>query len=229
MLNKQVVKSLREICKWGYTDSEKGSMFTERVLTILQKSVGVIIKKGSPEINEVLLSGLHLYENPYGSQKSPDIAIFKLNKHLKIIGKRTGWLPENAIKIEVKRSQVGKAMWNSGFPTQEIIYLLNTKCLDLNKKIIGGTTMVMGSDLASKEDEKKCLALKEKLRSMKKLFGKFGTFICEHLRPMFVQEKAEGYWLINSDREKREEKVFKFVNLVVKGWTNYSRKLPNVM
>jgi len=211
MLRKKFGKALKEISNWNYASNEGGDDFVSRVVRYLQKKLGVAVRYGSPEINDKIPIGTTIFVNPYGSQNSPDIAIVSLKYPLIIIGKRTGWIPKNSFTMEVKRSQIGKVMWNSGFPTQKRIYLLNTKSHLQNKTPINGTTFVLGCDLVSEKDEEDVIKLKETLKQIKERWIGIGTFKLEHLRPMFSQAKLEGDWLVHKDRIKREKNVFKFI------------------
>jgi len=211
MLRKNFGKALKEIITWNYTDSESGDEFVNRVVRCLQKTLGVAVRQGSPEINDEIPIGTTIFVNPYGSQNSPDVAVISLEKPMKITKKRTGWIPNVSLTMEVKRSQTGKAMWNSGFPVQKRIYLLNTKSHLPDKSPINGTTIVMGSDLVSEKDEQKVIKLKGTLKQIKEQWATIGSFKLEHLRPMFSQDKSGGDWLVHKDRVKREKNVLKFV------------------
>lgn len=211
MVKHNFKRALKNILKWGYTESESGDEFANRVVRHLQKELKVMVINGSPNINDDIPIGTTLFYQPYGTQSSPDIAIVSLEVSKKVIGGKTGWIPKDSFTIEIKRSKIGKVMWNSGFPTQNRIYLLNTKNSLPNGMSIDGTTMVMGFDLVSIFNEKSVIKLKENLKGMKNQYKGIGTFKLEHLRPMFTQELQEGKWLIHKDRRMRENNVLKFV------------------
>lgn len=208
-LKRKIVEGLENILCWDYADSESGDAFTQRISVHIGKTIGVAPRWGSPDVNEIIPIGIIMFEQPYGTQMSPDIAIMELDTRLKI-KKKTGWIPNTAVTIEVKRSAVGKVMWNSGYPTQDRIYILNTKS-KFNNENINGTTMVLGSDLVSKEQEQNAIEIKKSLKGYKRNIPDIGSFILSHLRPMFSQSPSDGNWLSYKDREEREENVLKFI------------------
>lgn len=209
MLNEKIIIALEEIMCWGYADSETGDAFTQRITRHIGKAIGAAPRCGSPDVNEIIPIGVIIFEQPYGTQMSPDIVIIKLDIPLKI-KKKTGWIPNDSVTIEVKRSAVGRAVWNSGFPTQDRIYILNTKS-KFNNENIDGTTMVLGNDLVSIKDEQKVIEFKTSLKLLKENMKDIGNFKLAHIRPMFSQSSSDGNWLIYKDRKEREENVLKFL------------------
>jgi len=195
--------ALNDIKHWEYADSETGDAFTQRISRRIGNAIGAAPRCGSPDIDEIIQKGITVFEQPYGTQLSPDIAIVILDTSLKIKNK-TGWIPENSITIEVKRSATGKVLWNSGFPTQNRIYILNTKT-----KFNSGTTMVLGSDLVDEIHEQTVGEIRNELKELKKEKQNIGNFKLVHLRPMYSESAPKCYWLSHKDRKEREKRVIK--------------------
>lgn len=210
-VKKKVLKITREMLTWGYTENETGSAFEKRVASYFGKEIGIQVRYGSPDKKEIIPKGIHIFRHPYGSQKAPDISIFILDDPLKI-EKKTGWLPKDVISYELKRSKNGSVTWNSGFPVQNIIYILNTRTNTKIKLGLQGTTMVLGSALVSKVDENNVANYKKNSKTkLKKNPEFYGTFYVDHKRPMFKQIIGERDWLLHKDRKEREKAVLVFI------------------
>jgi len=208
-IREKMVKSMKDISKWDYAESEEGSAFEKRVANKIGNDLGATVMRYSGNKKKKMMklpAGITVFVYPYGTQESPDAAVIGLKVCLNLKSMKKGWLPAFTIEVEIKRSKVGKIVWNSGFPKQNRIYMLNTKTK--NKR---GTTFVLGSDLVSEEHERKVENIKKSLKEAKKKYGDLGTFKVGHLRPMFVQDAYEANWLEHKEKEQREKNVYTFI------------------
>lgn len=165
-----LLQSINEILSWPYNPNESGDAFDDRVALRLAQVTHAILCNGMPK---PIPNGKLIVRQPNGSQQYPDILLL-------------GWKHPQA--IEIKRSSTGSAVWNSGLPVIEGVYIYNGKY-----KNIAGTTAVLGEDICTVEEAALLNYIKHTVHIGKDYhshtLNKLTTrWQLQHIRPMFKEE-----------------------------------------
>lgn len=211
-MSKKLEIAFKKILAEPYNPSEDGKDHEKGIRNIIAKELGasVIVKKTKISLEKFVeekANGLYVINKPYGSQRPPDALICEINNGIIV----------NNLWVDVKRSETGKAMWNSGFPEQEAIYVYNGTEKGTKKKTgQSGTTILLGKALTSPQEAASVAALKTLLCGFKHNPTINGTTITftnwdlQHLRVMLKEKGKQGLWLSHPDRQSREKQVLDF-------------------
>jgi hypothetical protein len=197
MINK-LTNAFREITKLPFIKKQKGNTFDANVREILREEAG-LDELDTPD-NKLRTQQYAAWDTnkeyglvsqPFGSQMPPDILIF-----LKGMGR---------LSIEIKRSNTGLVMWNSGHPARETIYVYNGP----SKPRGTDTTYLLGSELITASDDTMFSDVKQFCSENTKRFTS-PNFKLNFLRPMF-EEIGKAKWLEHPERMKREAAVILYI------------------
>lgn len=209
-----LVNAFEEILEYPYIPKTAGRTVEGEVAGVIATHLGCsviekpsgtgTIDKPKGKTGERYYAKLRSMVKPYiilqpeGSQQAPDIRLV---------------MPSETLDIECKRSESGQAMWNSGRPRSNNIYILNSK----NKKLMSdNTTFCLGSAFIDVDTEIEMEVMLTTLKRLKESINNTtlqnAMFELQHLRPMYKEkDSASTYWLEHPSRWKREAEVLKYV------------------
>jgi hypothetical protein len=200
-VNKRLVAAFQSILKLPYVPTQSGDHFDTAISEILRKTAKLeaLDKPSAKKRKEIFADWKEnkawgYLSQPNGEHSSPDFFLF-----LRGLG---------VLEIEVKRSNTGEVMWNSGHPVPGTIYIYNGKT-----KSGGSTTFVLGDDLITTEEADGLEEVKSRLYDLRKSYIQTcpnNRWSLSHLRPMFTETK-EKRWLDHSLRAEREARVFAYL------------------
>jgi hypothetical protein len=194
-----LIKAFAELKNYPFIPKTKGRTVETEVADLIARHIGgTIVSKGGNETPSKFNARIGRLAKPYiilqpnGSQSVPDLRVVTDTR---------------SVDIECKRSKNGKAMWNSGYPKADTVYVYNGND---PANTAEHTTYVLGADLITPDEETALGSMLDAFRGVKEKYNKGllkdSKFRLEHIRPMY-KETGQNRWLIHPEKRSREAVV----------------------
>lgn len=209
-----LTKAFLKVLTLPHISSQTGKSFEEAIKEVL----GSIGKLGEVHVpskgrvvrqQELIDAKSWIYvPQPNGTQQAPDLMLYLMG--------------HSVVPVEIKRSNNGKIMWNSGIPSIDTVYIYNG-CSNSHKfnddgistgEKWSGTTFILGGDIIQVDEISALRDLKVSLNKLKRQYNEASNsrWILMHIRPMFSEQNGRGArWLENPNRYYHESRVLAYI------------------